>query len=155
MTIKKLDDEASAILARLFEADTDNFNALVQIAGLDPARDFRFADLSGTNMTDCDLRSFDFCNAVFRDVIVQGARIAGTNFSGADIEGTDLSSAEDHEDVTSLEARAKNASANGHYLEAASLYAAAANFTNLETELRWRLRLAQADGGFLLQAQRC
>ncbi len=91
--IKSLDQAAVRNVAQLLAADTDDFNALVRLAGLDPARDFRHTDLSGTSMVGADLRGFDFSGADFRNVTLDGARIDGACFRGADLSGTDLSKA--------------------------------------------------------------
>ena len=93
MPIKSLDQAAVRNVAQLLAADTDDFNALVRLAGLDPARDFRHTDLSGTSMAGADLRGFDFSGADFRNVTLDGARIDGACFRGADLSGTDLSTA--------------------------------------------------------------
>jgi hypothetical protein len=80
-------------IARLLAADTSDFNELVRVAELDPAKDFRHADLAGGSMVGADLRGFDFSFSDFRDVDVTGASIAGARFERADLAGTDLSKA--------------------------------------------------------------
>lgn len=63
-----------AALTRVDAAPTSaTFNDLVKVAGLDPARDFRFADLTGCDFRGCNLRGFDFT----------GARLHGARFDGA------------------------------------------------------------------------
>ena len=93
MRVEKLDGETLRRVAQLLAAETDDFNALVRLAGLDPARDFRHTDMSGTSMTGADLRGFDFTGADFRNVTLDGAWIDGACFRGADLSGTDLSRA--------------------------------------------------------------
>jgi len=85
--------EAYRRIARLLAAETADFNALVKVAELDPATDFRHADLAGTSMAGADLRGFDFSFSDFRNVDVTGASIAGARFERADLGGTDLSKA--------------------------------------------------------------
>ena len=43
-----------------------SFVQLVEIAGLDRAKAFRFADLSGVDLREQDLRGFDFTGADLR-----------------------------------------------------------------------------------------
>ena len=93
MPIKSLDEDALRSVAQLLATETDDFDALIRLAGLDPARDFRHTDMSGTSMAGADLRGFDFTGADFRNVTLDGARIDGACFKGADLSGTDLSAA--------------------------------------------------------------
>ena len=90
---ERLDRATFEKIARLLAAETEDFNSLVEIAGLDPARDFRHTDMAGTWMAGADLRGFDFTGADFRNVTLDGARIDGACFRGADLSGTDLSKA--------------------------------------------------------------
>ncbi|MFM6108864.1 MAG: pentapeptide repeat-containing protein, partial [Sphaerospermopsis kisseleviana] len=50
-SIQKLQD----LIQRVVEAETDDFSALVEIAGLDPLQDFAGADLSGADLRVADL----------------------------------------------------------------------------------------------------
>jgi hypothetical protein len=52
-----------ASIEAVMNAPTSLFGELVQIASLDPVKDFRFADLSGTDFSNTDLRGFDFTGA--------------------------------------------------------------------------------------------
>ena len=60
-------------IVAVLDAPTDSFVILAKLAGLDPARDFRGANLRGVNFGADNLTGFDF--------------------SGADLTGTDLSRA--------------------------------------------------------------
>lgn len=96
MTIVDTDPLGSEVygrIARLLAADTSDFNQLVKLAGLNPAMDFRHADLAGTCMAGADLSGFDFSFSDFRNVNLSGARIAGARFECADLAGTDLTTA--------------------------------------------------------------
>jgi formylglycine-generating enzyme required for sulfatase activity len=88
-----LGPEAYRRIARILAAETSDFNELVRLAGLDPTRDFRHADLAGTSMTGADLRGFDFRYSDFRSVDLTDASIAGARFEHADLTGTDLTKA--------------------------------------------------------------
>lgn len=58
-----LPDELRVRLTQLLSIKSPDFNAMVKAAGLDPARDFRGADLRGVDFTDADLTGFDFSGA--------------------------------------------------------------------------------------------
>lgn len=62
MTIT-ISSEVEAQLLAILEADTSNFVELGRIAGLDPSKDYRFANLERSDFSDCDIRSFDFTGA--------------------------------------------------------------------------------------------
>ena len=93
MPVNSLDQATPRAVSRLPAAETDDFNTLVRLAGLDPGRDFRHTDMSGTSMVGADLRGFDFTGADFRNVDLDGARIDGACFKGADLSGTEFSKA--------------------------------------------------------------
>lgn len=64
---------------------------MVKLAGLDPKRDLRHADLSYTNLTDADLRGFDLTGADLRGAV--GIRVRWdqtTTLEGADLAGSIL-----------------------------------------------------------------
>lgn len=92
-SVDPLGPEAYRRIARVVAAETLNFNELVRLAGLDPATDFRHADLAGTSMPGADLRGFDFSFSDFRNVDLTDASIAGARFERADLAGTDLTKA--------------------------------------------------------------
>jgi DNA-binding CsgD family transcriptional regulator len=66
---------------RVLEASTHNFVELTKIAGLDPAKDFRYANLSKINFSGCSLAGFDFRGASFEGATFVDAKIAGAKFS--------------------------------------------------------------------------
>src|SRR5688572_33448384 len=57
--------ELSTIL-QILESPTDRFVMLARVAGLDPARDFRGADLRGVDFGSDNLSGFDFSGADLR-----------------------------------------------------------------------------------------
>jgi hypothetical protein len=69
----ELNQAQSETLTRIVQADTTNFKELCRLAGLDPARAFRFSNLSDVDFSDCDLSGFDFT----------GANLAGGDFRRA------------------------------------------------------------------------
>ena len=50
-------------IVAVLDAATDSFETLAKLAGLDPARDFRGADLRGVDFGTDDLTVFDFSSA--------------------------------------------------------------------------------------------
>jgi hypothetical protein len=68
-------------IARVLEATTPNFVELTTIAGLDPAKDFRHANLSDIDFTGSNLAGFDFRGASFEGATFVNAKIAGAKFS--------------------------------------------------------------------------
>lgn len=72
------DTRLTARVRALAASDSQSFSALSALAGLNPTRDFRFADLSGVDLRDEDLRAFDFTNASFRGAKVLGAQFNNT-----------------------------------------------------------------------------
>jgi formylglycine-generating enzyme required for sulfatase activity len=91
--VDPLGPEAYRRIARMLAAETSDFNELVRQAGLDPAKDFRHADLAGSCMAGADLCGFDFSFSDFRNVDLTNASIAGARFGRADLAGTDLTKA--------------------------------------------------------------
>ncbi|MFM6036224.1 MAG: pentapeptide repeat-containing protein [Sphaerospermopsis kisseleviana] len=76
-SIQKLQD----LIQRVVEAETDDFSALVEIAGLDPLQDFAGADLSGA-----DLRVADLSGANLSGANLSRANLSRANLSGATVE---------------------------------------------------------------------
>lgn len=73
----------------LANAETDNFVELALMIGLDPKKDFRFGDLSDVDLSNCDVRGFDFTGADLRRV--KGTKViwdSTTILTGADIENS-------------------------------------------------------------------
>ncbi len=73
----KTADKIDAAIERVLDAETADFTELSRLAGLNPAVDFRFSNLSNVNFSGADLTGFDFT----------GASLEGTNFSDAFISG--------------------------------------------------------------------
>ncbi|MEJ6397053.1 pentapeptide repeat-containing protein [Yoonia sp. 208BN28-4] len=65
----KIDQKVQETIVNVLNADTDNFNKLSEIAGLDPTTDFLHADLSGTDFTGADLTGYNFTGADLRGCI--------------------------------------------------------------------------------------
>jgi hypothetical protein len=76
-----LDSEAKAILLRLADADGASFTDLARIAELDPARDFRGADLRNVDFGTCDLSGFDFSDADLTGARLNHAKTDRTIFA--------------------------------------------------------------------------
>lgn len=68
-------DEISKRIQAVLNAKGASFVELVHIAGLDPAKDFRFNNLRDVDFSNCDLSGFDFT----------GSDIEGANFDSARI----------------------------------------------------------------------
>ncbi len=51
---------------QVLESNSSRFDQLVDMSGLDPATDFRFADLRWLNLCGADLRGFDFTGSDLR-----------------------------------------------------------------------------------------
>ncbi len=69
--ILTIPSETAQAMKKVIETDTDDFGALLAIAGLDPAHDLQHGDWAGTN--------FGFVD------------ISGWNLRGAKLDGADLS----------------------------------------------------------------
>lgn len=65
------------VIAQVLDAPTDRFTHLIEVAGLDPARDLRHADLRNVDFVGCVLSGYDF----------RGARLMGATFANARING--------------------------------------------------------------------
>ncbi len=84
----KLSPQQQAIFDRLSGPSDDDFTGLIELAGLDPARDFRGADLSGVRFGKADLRKFDF-----RDADLSGADLSRAVVSDKTLAGSNLTRA--------------------------------------------------------------
>lgn len=82
-----LTDREREILRRLAMADGAGFAELTAIAGLDPARAFRGADLRGVEFGTADLAGYDFSDADLTGASLSRARIRGAIFTGAITRG--------------------------------------------------------------------
>ena len=78
---------ADRMARRVRDGDT-SFKALVEIAGLDPAKDFVGADLTGVDFKNEDLSGFDFRRADLSYSDFSGANLAGCLLTGAVMVGT-------------------------------------------------------------------
>lgn len=88
-TTKLIDD-----LAKVLEAETDSLYELAQIGGLDPAKDFRGADLQGFDLSGQDLHDMDLSGADLRNANLRGAILSFANIRTASLAGADLSEAQ-------------------------------------------------------------
>ena len=84
----KLTPQQQAIFDRLSAPSDDDFTGLIKLAGLDPTRDFRGADLSGMHFGEADLRNFDF-----RDADLTGADLSRAMVSDRTLVGSILTRA--------------------------------------------------------------
>lgn len=80
---------------KIIEARTNKFSDLLRISELDPRKHLRFADWSGVDFTDDDLRGFDFTGARLHNCRFGGTLIKGAHFDQAEINGTNLRAARD------------------------------------------------------------
>lgn len=72
-------------VARIAGADRLNVMKLIEVAGLDPATDFRFENWSGISFAGLDLGGFDFTGARLHGCNFKGARIGGARFDQAEM----------------------------------------------------------------------
>jgi hypothetical protein len=83
-----LQGKASEKLDRVLSAREERFDKLLEIAGLDPARDLRFADLRDVDFVGSMLVGWDFTGADLRGASFRGARVSKCVFT--DAKGVDL-----------------------------------------------------------------
>ena len=86
-------------IARVLTAATSNFVELTKMAGLDPAKDFRHANLEDIDFSGCNLSGFDFSGSSFEGATFVNARISGATFSTSAQLNVQLRSAIDAEEV--------------------------------------------------------
>jgi small subunit ribosomal protein S1 len=100
--MKETSERVARKINRVLTAKTDNFIDLVRLAGLDPAEDFKSAQLTGVDFSQCDLSNFDFSNTHFINCKFKQARINSARFDQSEFVMSDLSEAADwsavHED---------------------------------------------------------
>ena len=90
--VLRLDKKTAAALDRLERSEASDFGALARAAGLDPARHFIGADLSGLPLgpSKSDLRGFDFSGADLRGTALRKAVVdATTRVDGAKLDAAD------------------------------------------------------------------
>src|ERR1043165_853288 len=78
-----LKDIHRAQLDRLLSAPEDRFDQLAEVAGIDPTRDLRFADLQGVDFSGSVMKGWDFTGADLRGANFRGAQISECIFSDA------------------------------------------------------------------------
>jgi len=84
-------DDARAATKRLLASDrTSSFAELCKLGGLNPATDFRWADLRGIDLRNEQLSGFDFRGADLRDANLRGAQFQPRQLEGADLTGASL-----------------------------------------------------------------
>src|SRR4051794_4741720 len=76
----KTREDIGASIIRVLNAPGSNFVELAKIADLDPATDFRFANLSDVDFSGLDLDQFDFTGADLRGATFKSASILGATF---------------------------------------------------------------------------
>jgi len=86
----KLTPRQRQIWRRLAGARHATFAELVEIAALDPAQDFRGADLAGVDFGEVDLRAFDFEGADLRAADLSRANVRIASLRGAQMDGARL-----------------------------------------------------------------
>ncbi|MEH0198446.1 DEAD/DEAH box helicase family protein [Caulobacter sp. CCNWLY153] len=81
-----LTDEQKGVVRALREASASDFATLVALAGLDPSRDFRHANLRGVDFGAADLAGFDFTGADLTGADMSRASKAGAVFGDAPVD---------------------------------------------------------------------
>ena len=80
-------------VAKVLESSAQDLLSLARIAGLDPASDFRDADLRGLDARGEDLTQFDFRGADLRGADLREARVCREALDGANLDGARLEKA--------------------------------------------------------------
>ena len=75
-----LSDDQIAVISSLLHHQDGHFAELVGIAGLDPTKDFRDADLTNVDFAISDLQGYDFSGADLSGADLRNAEIAGAKF---------------------------------------------------------------------------
>lgn len=83
-----LTDEEQQRLKAMLDHESDDFLELVQVVGLDPKSDFRFANLSNVNFGAADLRGFDFTGADLTGATGDPQWDGSTILTDADLNGS-------------------------------------------------------------------
>lgn len=91
----EISPKASEQIQKVLKSPTDNFVALVQVAGLDPRFDLRHKRFHKANFASCDLAGFDFTGAFFSRCLFADAKAGDTIFDGAEFIDCDVGSAEE------------------------------------------------------------
>ena len=86
----RLDAATERDLVRLGAEPTRDFNAMVEAARLDPAKDFRQSNFAGIPLAGADLRGFDFTGADLQGCQIRRARVdQTTRMMGARLDTAD------------------------------------------------------------------
>lgn len=96
-------DDIDEAIARVLVATTANFEELVTISGLNPATDFRYANLGDIDFSGSNLAGFDFTGAIFAGANFANAKIAGATFSRSRQLDVQLRNAIDAAEVLGVE----------------------------------------------------
>ncbi|WP_299876112.1 pentapeptide repeat-containing protein [uncultured Sulfitobacter sp.] len=70
-----LTEREHQLISDVFDCNSDRFDILVRIAGLDPSNDLRFSDLRNLNFCGADLRGFDFSGSDLRGCVIDEATL--------------------------------------------------------------------------------
>src|SRR5271169_1817028 len=81
-----LTEEQRLIARAILSCESESFVVLAEVAELDPASDFREADLRGVSFGQVNLRGYDFSGADLRGADLSEAEIEGAIFDSATIE---------------------------------------------------------------------
>jgi chromosomal replication initiator protein len=68
------------------EAETDDFVSLARLAGLNPATDFRWANIEGVDFSYTNLTGFDFTGAKMKGCVFRGAKVSHAIFTQAELD---------------------------------------------------------------------
>ncbi|MDH6263421.1 pentapeptide repeat-containing protein [Bradyrhizobium sp. BR13661] len=83
----KVPNDTLHLAERCFASNLDSFSEQVRFLGLNPARDFKHADLSDVDFSNSDLRGFDFTGADLRGAFGVNVGWDGTTcFNDADAD---------------------------------------------------------------------
>jgi len=87
-TNSKLERTLDAVIETALAENNPSFRALAEAAKLDPAQDFRGADLRGVDLRDEDLKGFDFSDADLTGADLRRAKVTGAIFARTILDGT-------------------------------------------------------------------
>src|SRR5262245_36996529 len=91
----KTNSQTNRLLQLVLKTEGSTFGQLVELAGLIPSRDFRFADLSGVQFKGTHLRGFDMTGADLTDCSFEGSWVSGAIFDDASVSTEQLRQALD------------------------------------------------------------
>lgn len=70
-----LDLQTKDAVKSILNSEDTSFQALLELSGLDPQKDFRFGDFSGFDMRGVDLRNFNFSGSDLRGCLIDEGTI--------------------------------------------------------------------------------